>query len=169
MGCKVIAAQKVNPESVGQLHRLPKQGKLRKGQCKVRNMRRGKSHKARTNSQAPAGVAGPPKAVNKTELIRLLIQEWTQAGLECVPKALREELKRRHPSEQWTLPYLYSIKSKLKKRRPAQAPPASRVVEASQVPDQDPIALVLAVKNLAKQAGGLDRLKRLIEALQSED
>jgi hypothetical protein len=31
-GVGFIAAPKVNPESVGQLHRLPKQGKLRKGQ-----------------------------------------------------------------------------------------------------------------------------------------
>ena len=134
----------------------------------MRNMRRRKSHKARVNPGAPAIVPGRPKAVNKTEAIQLLIQEWTQVGRECVPKALREELKRRYPSQQWTLPYLYSIKSKLKKRRPVQAPPVSRAEEASQVPDQDPVALVLAVKNLAKQAGGLDRLKRLIEALQSE-
>jgi hypothetical protein len=131
-------------------------------------MRRRKSHKARENPQVPAAIPGRPEALNKTEAIRLLIQEWTQAGRECVPKALREELKRRYPSEQWTLPYLYSIKSKLKKMRPAQAPPVSRAEEASQVPDRDPVALVLAVKNLAKQAGGLDRLKRLIEALQSE-
>jgi hypothetical protein len=107
--------------------------------------------------------------VNKTEAIRLLIEEWTQAGRECLPKALTEELKRRHPSEQWTLPYVYSIKSKLKKKRPPQAPPVARPEEASPVPAQDPVALVLAVKDLAKQAGGLDRLKRLIEALQSDD
>jgi hypothetical protein len=106
--------------------------------------------------------------VNKTEAIRLLIEEWTQAGRECLPKALTGELKRRYPSEQWTLPYLYSIKSKLKKKRLTQAPPVSRPDEVSQVPAQDPVALVLAVKNLAKQAGGLDRLKRLIEALESD-
>jgi hypothetical protein len=106
--------------------------------------------------------------VNKTEAIRLLIQEWTQAGRDCLPKALREELKFRYPSEQWTLPYLYSIKSKLKKKQPPQGPPASRAQERSQGPNQDPVDLVLAVKNLAKQAGGLDRLKQLIEALQSD-
>src|SRR5262249_2356823 len=118
--------------------------------------------------QAQAAAPGRPDELNKTEAIRLLIQEWTQAGRVCVPKALREELRRRYPSEQWTLPYLYSIKSRLKKKQPPQAPPLSRVEEADQVPDQDPVALVLAVKNLAKQAGGLDRLKRLVEALQSD-
>jgi hypothetical protein len=131
-------------------------------------MRRGKSHKALANPQAPAAVPGRLDEVNKSEAIRLLLEEWTQAGRECVPKALREELKRRYPSEQWTLPYLYSIKSKLKKKRPPQARPLSRVEETDQIPDPDPVALVLAVKNLAKLAGGLDRLKRLIEALQSD-
>jgi hypothetical protein len=106
--------------------------------------------------------------VNKTKAIRLLIEEWTQAGRECLPKALTEELKRRYPSEQWTLPYVYSIKSKLKKKRPPQAQTISRREEASLVPAQDPADLVLALKKLAKQAGGLDRLRRLIEALQSD-
>jgi hypothetical protein len=105
--------------------------------------------------------------VNKTEAIQLLMDEWAQAGRECLPKALVEELRRRYPSEQWTLPYVYSIKSKLKKR-PPQAPPVSRPEEANLVPARDAVALVLAVKDLAKQAGGLDRLKRLIEALQSD-
>jgi len=131
-------------------------------------MRRGKSHKSPEAVQAPGAVPGRPAAVNKTEAIRLLIEEWTQAGRECLPKALADELKRRYPSEQWTLPYVYSIKSKLKKKRPPPVPPTSRRGEASPVPAQDAVALVLAVKNLAKQAGGLDRLKRLIEALQSD-
>jgi hypothetical protein len=106
--------------------------------------------------------------VTKTEAIRLLIEEWTQAGRECLPTKLREELQRRYPSAQWTLPYIYSIKSKLKKLRPPQPPSVSRPEEANPVPASDPAALVLAVKELAKQAGGLDRLKRLIEALQSD-
>jgi hypothetical protein len=106
--------------------------------------------------------------VNKTEAIRLLIEEWTQTGRECLPKALTEELQRRYPAERWTLPYVYSIKSKLKKKRSPQAPPVSRPEGANLFPASDPAALVLAVKNLAKQAGGLDRLKRLIEALQSD-
>lgn len=131
-------------------------------------MRRGKSHKTPDALQPPGTVAGRPQTVNKTEAIRLLIEEWTQVGCDCLPKALAEELKRRYPSEQWTLPYVYSIKSKLKKKRPPQAPPASRLEEASLVPDQDPVALVIAVKGLAKKAGGLDRLKRLIEALLSD-
>ena len=135
---------------------------------RVSNMRRGKSHKTPEALHAPAAVPGRPGTVNKTEAIRLLIEEWTQAGRECLPKALMEELKRRYPSDQWALPYVYSIKSKLKKKRPPQAPPVSRPEEASLVPAQDPVALVLAVKGLAKQAGGLDRLKRLIEALQSD-
>lgn len=131
-------------------------------------MRRGKSPKTPEAPQAPAAAPGRPGPVNKTEAIRLLIEEWTQAGRECLPKALAEELKRRYPSEQWTLPYVYSIKSKLKKQRPPPARPASRTEEASPVPAHDAVALVLAVKTLAKQAGGLDRLKRLIEALQND-
>src|SRR5262249_55899788 len=116
----------------------------------------------------PPTSPGRPRTVNKTEAIRLLIEEWTQSGRDCLPKALTEELKRRHPSEQWSLPYVYSIKSKLKKKRPPHAVAVSRPEEANLVPAQDPVALVLAIKNLAKQAGGLDRLKRLIEALQSD-
>ena len=106
--------------------------------------------------------------MNKTEAIRALIEEWRQASRECLPKALAEELKRRYPAQVWSLPYVYSIKSKLKKQRPPEVPPPSRAGLINPLPAQDPVALVLAVKNLAKQAGGLDRLKRLIEALQSE-
>jgi hypothetical protein len=131
-------------------------------------MRRGKSHKAPGARQTPPATAPARQgAVNKTEAIRVLIQEWTQAGRKCLPKELMAELKRRYPAEQWALPYVYSIKSKLKKRAP-HAPPVSRTEEATPVPTLDPAALVLAVKDLAKQVGGLDRLKRLIEALQSE-
>jgi hypothetical protein len=131
-------------------------------------MRRGKSPKTPEAPQASTAAPGQPGPVNKTEAIRLLIEEWTQAGRECLPKALTEELKRRHPAEQWTLPYVYSIKSKLKKKRPPPTRPASRPEEASLVPAQDAVALVLAVRTLAKQAGGLDRLKRLIEVLQGD-
>ncbi len=131
-------------------------------------MRRGKSQKTPEAPPAPAAVSGRPAGVTKTEAIRLLIEEWTQEGRECLPKALTEELKRRYPAQQWTLPYVYSIKSKLKKKRLPQAPPVSAPGQAGLPDTQDPATLVLAVKNLAKQAGGLDRLKRLIEALQSD-
>lgn len=86
-------------------------------------MRRGKSQKTPEAPPAPAAVSGRPAEVTKTEAIRLLIEEWTQEGRECLPKALTEELKRRYPAQQWTLPYVYSIKSKLKKKRPPQDPP----------------------------------------------
>src|SRR4051812_9177193 len=99
-------------------------------------MRRGKSQKTPEAPRAPAAVPGRPGAVNKTEAIRLLIEEWTQVGRECLPKALTEELKRRYPSERWTLPYVYSIKSKLKKKRPPQDPPVPRPEEAGSVPAQ---------------------------------
>jgi hypothetical protein len=129
-------------------------------------MRPSKSRKAPTPS--PAASPNRPAAVNKTEAIRRLIEQWTQLGRECMPKALTVELQRRYPSEQWTLPYVYSIKSKLKKKRPPQAPAVSRPEEVNLGSSQDAAALVLAVKNLAKQAGGLESLKRLIEALQSD-
>jgi hypothetical protein len=130
-------------------------------------MRRAKSQKTSQSSKEPATLPERP-AVNKSEAIRKLIEEWTQAGRDCQPKNLTEELKRRYPSHVWSLPYVYSIKSRLKKQRPPQAPDQSHADPASTLPAQDPAALVLAVKNLAKQAGGLDRLKRLIEALQSD-
>jgi hypothetical protein len=118
----------------------------------------------------PAG-AGRQPAVNKTEAIRALLEECTRAGRDTAPKALVEELKRQHPSEVWTIAYVSSIKSKLKRKQHRQAPasplgpPAG---EAGLAPAGDPVALVLAVKSLAKQAGGLHRLKQLIEALQSD-
>jgi hypothetical protein len=107
---------------------------------------------------------------NKTEAIRALIEECAGAGRDTAPKALTEELKRRYPSDAWTIAYVSSIKSKLKKRQPGQAPgaPVARPAgEARRMPASDPVALVLALKSLGKQAGGLDRLKQLIEALQS--
>jgi hypothetical protein len=118
----------------------------------------------------PGGQAGGGRqpAVNKTEAIRALIEERTQAGQDTAPKGLTEELKRRYPSEGWTIAYVSSIKSKLKKRPPQRPAPGLPPGEADVAPVQDLIALVLALKRLAKQAGGLDRLKQLIEALQSE-
>ena len=113
------------------------------------------------------GDGGQP-AVNKTEAIRTLIEECTRAGRDTAPKGLTEELKRRYPSEEWTIAYVSSIKSKLKKRRSQRVPASPPPGEASLVPAQDPVALVLALKSLARQAGGLDRLRQLIEALQSD-
>jgi hypothetical protein len=127
-------------------------------------MRRGKSHKP------PEGLAAGPggqPAVNKTEAIRALLEEWNREGREAPPKALTEELQRRYPAQAWSLPYVSSIKSKLKKRLRQAAPP-SPPGQAGPPPAQDPADLVLALKKLAKQAGGLDRLRRLIEALQSD-
>ena len=123
-------------------------------------MRRGKSRKPQEGR--PAGQ--PP--VNKTEAIRALIEEWTEHRREALPKALTEELTRRYPAQAWSLPYVSSIKSKLKKR--LQQAPTSPPGETGSPLAQDPADLVLAVKKLAKQAGGLDRLRRLIEALQSD-
>jgi hypothetical protein len=127
-------------------------------------MRRGKSR------QPPEGRtvrSGGQAALNKTEAIRALIEEWTREGREAPPKALTEELQRRYPAQAWSLPYVSSIKSKLKKRL-QQASPPSPPGQAGPPPAQDPADLVLALKKLAKQAGGLDRLRRLIEALQSD-
>jgi hypothetical protein len=131
-------------------------------------MRRGKPARPPKARPAPAVHSGQPAGVSKTEAIRLLIEEWTQEGRACLPKVLVQELKRRYPSEQWTLPYVYSIKSILKKKRSLQVPPASPAGQSGLPDTPDPAGLVLAVKHLAKQAGGLDRLKRLIEALQSD-
>ena len=113
------------------------------------------------------GDGGQP-AVNKTEAIRALIEECTRAGRDTAPKRLTEELQRRYPSEEWTIAYVSSIKSKLKKRRPQRVGASPSPGEAGLVPAQDPVALVLALKSLARQAGGLDRLRQLIEALQSD-
>ena len=127
-------------------------------------MRRGKSHKPQEGLAAPRGGQPPP---NKTEAIRALIEEWTEDGREAPPKALTEELARRYPTHAWSLPYVSSIKSKLKKRL-QQATRASAPGHTGSPLAQDPAYLVLAVKKLAKQAGGLERLRRLIEALQSD-
>jgi hypothetical protein len=127
-------------------------------------MQRGKSRQPPKG--LPTGRAGQA-AVNKTEAIRALIEEWTREGREAPPKALTEELQRRYPAQRWSLPYVSSIKSKLKKRLQQAAPP-SPPGQAGPPPAQDPADLVLALKKLAKQAGGLDRLRRLIEALQSD-
>jgi hypothetical protein len=125
----------------------------------------------RADPEAPKGraaEAGRQPAVNKTVAIRTLIEEWTQAGQRTAPKTLTEELKRRYPTEEWSLAYVSSTKSKLKKRQPPQAPAAPPVGEGNPLRGRDAVELVLAVKSLAKQAGGLDQLKKLIEALQAD-
>ena len=127
-------------------------------------MPRGKSRKP--HEGRAAGPSGQTP-LNKTEAIRALIEEWTQDGREALPKALTDELARRYPAHAWSLPYVSSIKSKLKKRL-QHAAPASPPGQTGSPLAQDPADLVLAVKKLAKQAGGLDRLRRLIEALQSD-
>jgi hypothetical protein len=129
-------------------------------------MPKGKSRK-QLGPEAPKDRAGGPPPVNKTEAIRSLIEEWARAGRQTAPKALTEELKRRYSSKEWSLSYVSSIKSKLKRKQPAP-PVTPSAGETGPIPASDPAALVLAVKNLARQAGGLDRLKRLIEALQSD-
>jgi hypothetical protein len=132
-------------------------------------MPRGKPHKqaeAATPEGQPA-ERGAQAAVNKTEAIRALLERCARESRDTAPKALVEELRRLYPSESWTLAYVSSIKSKLKKRRPAQPPGAAPAPAGEEAPAADPVALVLAVKALAKRAGGLDRLKQLIEALQS--
>ena len=132
-------------------------------------MQRGRPRK-QAEPMTPGGQAGGGRqpAVNKTEAIRALIEECTRAGRDTAPKGLTEELKRRYPSEEWTIAYVSSIKSKLKKRRPQRVGASPSPGQAGLVPAQDPVALVLALKSLARQAGGLDRLRQLIEALQSD-
>src|SRR5260370_1834688 len=97
-------------------------------------MRRGKSRKPQEG--LAAGPGGQPP-VNKTEAIRALIEEWAQDRREAPPKALTEELARRYPAHAWSLTYVSSIKSKLKKRLP-HAAPASPPGQAASPPTQDP-------------------------------
>jgi hypothetical protein len=135
-------------------------------------MPRGRPHK-QAEVTAPEGQPAERKAqatVNKTEAIRALLERCARDSRDTAPKALVEELRRLYPSERWTLAYVSSIKSKLKKRRPPPPPGAAPpVTTGEEAPAIDPVALVLAVKALAKRAGGLDRLKQLIEALQGGD
>jgi hypothetical protein len=61
---------------------------------------------------------------------------------------------------------IYMVKGKLSQMKHQKARKAERVSSASQKTGMsDPISLILKVKELAKEAGGITNLQRLVTAL----
>jgi hypothetical protein len=98
------------------------------------------------------------KAVNKSAAIREMLAQHPQATTKEIVSMLGETGIKVQPS------LVYLIKSKERKMRRKQK--RQLVKETSQrTGTSNPVELVLRVKNLAMDAGGINNLKLLVDAL----
>jgi hypothetical protein len=98
------------------------------------------------------------KRVNKSAAIRDMIVQHPDAGSKEVVAFLGEKGIKVQPS------LVYYIKSKQRQQKRRQK--RDHVTETSQRAGiSNPVALILQVKHLAKEAGGIKSLKQLVDAL----
>src|SRR4051794_9614064 len=108
------------------------------------------------NTKGGAGSNG--ESMNKSNAIRAAIAETPQAG----PKEIVNRLAERGVKVSSTLVYYIKSQEKRKKRQLKR----ERVAKTSQgTGAANPVELVLRVKSLARDAGGIKDLKRLVDAL----
>jgi hypothetical protein len=94
-------------------------------------------------------------SVNKSEEIRAILSQNLKTPMKEVITSLAARDIKVRPS------LVYAIKTKMKKRKRKQL--RQKVAKVS--PNGNPVQLIIAVKNLAAQAGGMGNLKELVEAL----
>lgn len=98
------------------------------------------------------------KPGNKSEAIREMIAQHPKAQSREIVSFLGEKGVKVQPS------LVYYIKSKQNKQRRRQK--REKVAETSErTGAADPVALVLKVKSLAREAGGIMNLQQLVDAL----
>jgi hypothetical protein len=96
--------------------------------------------------------------INKSQAIRDFLAGNPAAGTKEVVTGLAEKGIKVAP----TLVYFIKSKAKQAKRRARQA----RAVESSrQTSTADPIALVRKVRDLSREVGGIQNLKKLVDLL----
>ena len=107
---------------------------------------------------AKANQSKDGKPVNKSALIREMIAQHPEAQSKEIVSLLGEKGTKVLPS----LVYFIKSKQRQKKRRQKR----QRVAETSQqTGNSNPVELILKVKTLARDAGGIKSLKQLVDAL----
>src|SRR5579871_2163261 len=102
--------------------------------------------------------SGDGKPVNKSAAIREMIAQHPQAKSQEIVALLGKEGLRVQPS------LVYYIKSKQRQQKRRQK--RQRVAETSQnTGTSNPVELILKVKGLARDAGGIKKLQQLVNAL----
>src|SRR5262249_7348446 len=99
----------------------------------------------------------PKRKTNKSEAVRQLLAEKPDMPVKEVVSTLAAKKIKVTAN----LVYFLRAKSKAKKRR------AVRRKMAAAMPNGDPLVLIRGIKQLAAQAGGMERLKEYVEELAS--
>jgi hypothetical protein len=98
--------------------------------------------------------------VNKSQAIREMLQQHPEAKAKEIAALLAQRKIDVKPST------IYVVKGKLAQLKHHKARKAERLTNASQkTGSADPIALIVKVKKLAKEAGGMVNLQRLVTVL----
>jgi len=98
--------------------------------------------------------------VNKSQAIRELLEQNPQVKAREVVDRLGQKGIEVKPG------LVYMIKGRLAQMKSHKGRKAARVARASEKTGiADPIALIVKVKSLAKEAGGIDNLKALVTVL----
>ena len=95
------------------------------------------------------------EAVNKSAAIRDVLMKYPKSPVKEIVSHLEKQGTRVRP----TLVYYIRSKQRQQHRKETRARVAQRTGAA------DPVALVLEVKKLARDAGGLQNLKQLVDVL----
>lgn len=98
--------------------------------------------------------------VSKSQAIRDVFEKNPQATAKEVVDGLAQKQIEVKPG------LVYMVKGQLAQMKSHRRKKASRVARAGQkTGSADPIALIVKVKELAREAGGMDNLKTLISVL----
>jgi hypothetical protein len=98
--------------------------------------------------------------VNKSQAIRDMLLQHPEAKAKEIATLLAQRKIDVRPS------MIYMVKGKLAQMKHQKARKAARLTNAGQkTGSADPIALIVKVKELAKEAGGMVNLQRLVTVL----
>lgn len=102
--------------------------------------------------------AGNGKPVNKSQAIRDLFAEAPTADSKTVIARLAEQGVKVSPT------MVYYVRSKLRQAK-RRAKRERVAVSSRQTPAANPVEVVLRVKDLAREVGGIRNLKQLVDLL----
>jgi hypothetical protein len=98
--------------------------------------------------------------VNKSQAIRVLLDQHPKAKAKDIVAALAKKQIAVQPG------LVYIIKGRLAQMKSHKRKKAARIARAGQkTGSTDPVALILKIKSLAEDAGGIDNLKALVSVL----
>jgi len=98
--------------------------------------------------------------VNKSQAIRELLERNPGAKAQDVVAALAKREVKVQPG------LVYMVKGRLAQMRSHKRQKAARVARAGQKTGSgDPVALIIRIKDMAKEAGSIENLKALVDVL----